>query len=101
MKADDAKRLKELERENSCRAATLHLIKTFEVSERRACAVVGQPRSTQRKPAPVPGDAGVTLTFPAACLGRGESAIWISAVACAVGQAGVSGQSQARATTLP
>ncbi len=26
------------------------------MSERRACAVVGQPRSTQRKPAPLPGD---------------------------------------------
>jgi putative transposase len=34
----------------------LLLIKTFEISERRACAVVGQPRSTQRKGAPVPGD---------------------------------------------
>jgi putative transposase len=34
----------------------LHLIKTFEISQRRACAVVGQPRSTQRKDAPTPGD---------------------------------------------
>jgi transposase InsO family protein len=34
----------------------LHLIKTFEISQRRACAVVGQPRSTQRKGAPIPGD---------------------------------------------
>jgi putative transposase len=28
----------------------------FGLSERRACRVVGQPRSTQRRPAPVPGD---------------------------------------------
>jgi putative transposase len=34
----------------------LHLIKTFEISQRRACAVVGQPRPTQRKPALAPGD---------------------------------------------
>lgn len=28
----------------------------FGLTERRACRVVGQPRSTQRRPAPVPGD---------------------------------------------
>ena len=28
----------------------------FGVSERRACQVVGQPRSTQRLEAPIPGD---------------------------------------------
>ena len=33
----------------------------FGVSERRACAVVGQPRSTQRLPAPVPGDEELAL----------------------------------------
>ncbi len=32
------------------------MIKTFGVSERRACCVVEQPRSTQRKSAPLPGD---------------------------------------------
>ena len=31
------------------------------VSERRACRVVGQPRSTQRLPAPVPGDEELAL----------------------------------------
>ena len=33
----------------------------FGVSERRACAVVGQPRSTQRLPLPVPGDEELAL----------------------------------------
>ena len=33
----------------------------FGVSERRACAVVGQPRSTQRLPAPVPSDDELAL----------------------------------------
>ena len=33
----------------------------FGVSERRACAVVGQPRSTQRLPAPVPTDEELAL----------------------------------------
>jgi putative transposase len=33
----------------------------FGVSERRACAVVGQPRSTQRLGAPVPGDEELAL----------------------------------------
>jgi putative transposase len=32
------------------------LLKVFKVSQRRACPVVGQPRSTQRKGAPAPGD---------------------------------------------
>ena len=33
----------------------------FGVSERRACRVVDQPRSTQRLPAPVPGDEELAL----------------------------------------
>ncbi len=33
----------------------------FGVSERRACKVVGQPRSTQRLPAPVPSDTELAL----------------------------------------
>jgi putative transposase len=33
----------------------------FGVSERRACAVLGQPRSTQRLPAPVPSDDELAL----------------------------------------
>jgi putative transposase len=76
MKADDAKRLRELERKNSqlkkllaeaeldkamlkeiaketsdpepSRAAVMTLRERFGVSERRACRVVGQNRSTQR-----------------------------------------------------
>ena len=31
------------------------LLERFGVSERRACRAIGQPRSTQRRPAPVPG----------------------------------------------
>ena len=31
------------------------LLDRFSVSERRACRAIGQPRSTQRRPAPVPG----------------------------------------------
>ena len=31
------------------------LLEHFGVSERRACRAIGQPRSTQRRPAPVPG----------------------------------------------
>jgi putative transposase len=31
------------------------LLERFSVSERRACRAIGQPRSTQRRPAPVPG----------------------------------------------
>ena len=85
MKADDAKRLKELERENVTpeedrgrpglrhrhaegvepgklltpdrrRRAVAALQEQFGVSERRACRVVGQPRSTQRLAPPVPSD---------------------------------------------
>jgi putative transposase len=37
----------------------------FGVSERRACRLVGQPRSTQRLPAPVPSDEELALrAFP-------------------------------------
>ncbi|MBF6150375.1 IS3 family transposase, partial [Nocardia nova] len=79
LKADDAKRLKDLERENSTlkrllaeaelekaalkeiakgklldperrRAAVAHLMRVLEVSERFACRVTGQHRSTQRRP---------------------------------------------------
>ncbi|MDP9474380.1 MAG: IS3 family transposase [Actinomycetota bacterium] len=77
MSSSDAKRLKELEKENARlkkllaekeldidllkevkpgkllspirrREAVMHLQKTFEVSERRACRVLDQPRSSQR-----------------------------------------------------
>ena len=37
------------------------LCQRFGVSERRACRVVGQPRSTQRLPAPVPSDDELAL----------------------------------------
>ena len=72
LKLDQAKRLKDLERENDrlkkavseltldklrgkilspCRkrACVEHVRSHLEVSERRTCAVVGQPRSTQRR----------------------------------------------------
>ena len=39
------------------RVAVDHLIGTFAVSQRRACTVVGQPRSTQRMPATLPTPA--------------------------------------------
>ena len=39
----------------------LLLEERFGVSERRACAVIGQPRSTQRLPAPVPSDDEMAL----------------------------------------
>lgn len=39
----------------------LLLEERFGVSERRACAVVGQPRSTQRLPVPVPDDDELAL----------------------------------------
>ena len=85
MKADDAKKLRGLERENAQlkrivadkeelqidalriisqgkfsspgrRRAAVHLLRReLDVSERWACAVVGQSRSTQRRPAPEPG----------------------------------------------
>ena len=62
------------------------LIKVFEVSQRRACTVAGQPRTPQRKGAPAPGRCGATPTFPVAPFGWGQFAIWISAPACVVGQ---------------
>ena len=37
------------------------LTERFGVSERRACRVIGQPRSTQRLPAPVPTDYELAL----------------------------------------
>ena len=88
MKADDVKRLKELEKENAApeedrgrarpstsrhaqgagrgklltpdrrRRAVCDLRERFGVSERRACRVVGQPRSTQRLEPPVPAGRG-------------------------------------------
>ena len=90
MKADDAKRLKELERENhppqedrgrsgaryrhaegaepgklltpdSRRRAVVALRQQFGVTERRVCRVVGQSRSTQRLAAPVPSDDELAL----------------------------------------
>lgn len=42
------------------RAAVAHLVRKFPVSERRACRVVGQHRSSQRYE-PVPGDFEVKL----------------------------------------
>jgi putative transposase len=65
MKADDARRLRELEGENARlkllspnrkRAAVTMLQDRFGVSERRACRVVGQHRSTQRLEPPTPPD---------------------------------------------
>ena len=90
MKADDAKELRELRKENAqlkkllgrgrtrqgdaqgdepgklltpdCRRGPLMALCTqFGVSERRACRVVGQPRSTQRLGAPVPPDDELAL----------------------------------------
>src|SRR5271157_6097082 len=43
------------------RRAVSALQAQFGVSERRACVVVGQPRSTQRLPAPMPGDEELAL----------------------------------------
>jgi putative transposase len=34
----------------------VHLQQRLGISERRACRIIGQPRSTQRKPHRVPGD---------------------------------------------
>ncbi len=56
----DIDMLKELSRKllapDCRRRAVRALQEQFGVSERRACKVVGQPRSTQRLPAPVPTD---------------------------------------------
>src|SRR5579875_146579 len=46
---------------NRRRRAVMHLCEQFGVSERRACAVIGQPRSTQRLAAPVPSDDELAL----------------------------------------
>src|ERR1022692_3155072 len=46
---------------DSRRRAVGALQEQFGVSERRACAVVGQPRSTQRLPAPIPDDEELAL----------------------------------------
>jgi len=96
MKAKDATRVKELEKENQRltrivadqardidtvrgvepgklltperrRAAVGLLEERVAGSERRACRVVGQPRSTQRLPAPVPSDDELA---PRACRRR-------------------------------
>ena len=90
MKAEDAKRLKELEKENQRlkrivadqaldidmlkfarrgkiltpdrrRKAVVAVREQFGVSERRACRLTDQPRSTQRLPPPVPGDEELAL----------------------------------------
>ena len=87
LRLDQAKRLKELERENTRlkrlvadqaldnailkevdvgkllspprrRAAVVQVQRRLGVSERRACRVVGQPRGTQRQPPRVPAEAG-------------------------------------------
>lgn len=42
---------------NRRRAAVAMAVSRFGVSQRRACRIVGQPRSTQRLPKPVPSDA--------------------------------------------
>src|SRR3954465_206118 len=91
LKADDAKRLKDLERENSTlkrlladaelekaalkeiarkllsperrRAAVHHLIRVMGVSERFACRVTGQNRTTQRRE-----PTGTTVADPDAAL---------------------------------
>jgi len=99
MKADDAKRLKELEAENARlkkllaeaeldksdaqgvgggklltpnrrRAAVTMLRDRFVVSEQRACQVVGQHRSTQRLDAPVPPDDEAELRSPLRAFSR-------------------------------
>ena len=46
---------------NRRRQAVDRLEDVFGVSQRRACAVIGQPRSTQRLAAPVPSDAEAEL----------------------------------------
>jgi hypothetical protein len=44
------------------RTAVVHLEETFEVSERRACEVVDQPRSTQRYAARPANDEAALVT---------------------------------------
>jgi putative transposase len=46
---------------NARRTAVRCLCEEFGVSERRACRVIGQPRSTQRLPLPVPTDSELAL----------------------------------------
>jgi hypothetical protein len=63
MKAQDARRVKELERENrrlerivadpGASTSSCWALEERFVTERRACRVVGQPRSTQRLAPPV------------------------------------------------
>ena len=66
LKADDAKRLKDLERENATLKrllAAAELEKAARVSERFVCRVTGQNRTTQRRP-----PAATTSTDPDAAL---------------------------------
>jgi putative transposase len=46
---------------NARRQAVVCLCADFGVSQRRACRVVGQPRTSQRRTAPVPGDDELAL----------------------------------------
>ena len=63
LKKDQARRLKELEHENARLSAARrricvhHVQEMLGVSERRACRVLGQARSTQRHVAKIAGEA--------------------------------------------
>lgn len=49
------------------------LLATFGVSERRACRVIGQPRSTQRKPPPQPGDKVLVIRAELRAISKAHS----------------------------
>ena len=130
MKADDAKRLKELERENAPaqahrgrpsprylglegggegklvsparrRRAVWMLMDRLAISERRACRAIGQPRTTQRRGIPVPTDEEQVHPGPIARAGPGPSPLWLSADDGAPAHRGILRQPQAHPAPVP
>ena len=88
MKADDVKRLRELERENT-RLKRIVADQALALSERRACRYVAQHRSTQRRePTVVADDQALraALRLIAASARGGAIAARITSCACGAGR---------------
>lgn len=76
LEVSDTRKLKALEDENAKRDAAAHLCKEHEVSQRRACSVLGVDRSSVRYRSVRPNDAELREAMKAVAAERRR--VWIS-----------------------
>ena len=91
MKANQLRRLKELEKENERQALV--------ISERRACRALSQNRSTQRRPPAGQADE-VRLTADIVDVGAPIQALWLSPYHRLAARRGLGGERQAHRADL-